>query len=114
MRKFTKKHNNINWLFPNPGQFDEKKSNWYFDTYEEMAEYLFSIAHPWENTFTKSDVIDAFMKGASCAHQKMVFAAETLYNDNELLKKQVETYSATIKSLQDIIFNLTKNSQQNE
>ena len=62
MRKFTKTHNNLEWLFPSPENPSLKESESYFDMYEYQAYNLFEIAHPQlHGTFSKDDVIDALI-----------------------------------------------------
>lgn len=110
MRKFTKTHNNLEWLFPSPENPSLKESESYFDMYESRAYNLFEIAHPQlHGTFSKDDVIDAFMKGASEAHNKMVNYACMYMQTNKTLKDTIERQNKQIESLYKLIEELSKN-----
>lgn len=76
-RKFTKEHNDLGWLFPEvPNAYVYVPSGEAaFDEFERHAENLFKNAHTDQETFTKADVIDAFMKGASVAQQLIGYGA---------------------------------------
>lgn len=83
-RRFTKTHNEIDWLFPTPvdGRNAEVAER-LFDEYEEYAEDLFNARYKnGESTFSKADVIDAFMKGASVAHQCITSDVRPLFLRN--------------------------------
>ena len=91
MRKFTKEHNDLDFLFP-----DIKESGeWWFDYWEKNAERLFNLCHTTETTFTKDDLIDAFMKGASESQRTLILRAinaqqfaERLMQENQRLLAQ--------------------------
>lgn len=68
-RKFTKEHNKLDWLFPEVPNAYVSSGEPAFNEFEKYAENLFKSAHGDQETFTKADVIDAFMKGASVAQQ---------------------------------------------
>lgn len=68
-RKFTKQHNELDWLFPEVPNACVSSGEAAFNEFEKYAENLFKSAHGDQGTFTKADVIDAFMKGASVAQQ---------------------------------------------
>lgn len=71
MRKFTKTHNELRWLFPICAS--EERASKMFDEVEGHANYCFEMAHGPEGDakkdFDKDDVIDAYMKGYSMAVQ---------------------------------------------
>ena len=68
MRKFTKTHNELRWLFPTCET--EGEASLMFDVVEGTAEHLFACAgHKNDDTFDKDDMIDSFMKGYSIAAQ---------------------------------------------
>lgn len=106
MRKFTKSHNDIQWLFPNMEQ-SNKSSEQYFDMYESIAEELFKLAHQNKTTFTKDDVIDAFMKGASIAHSRMINVASIYKTSNDELKRKLEQDKKQLDSLYKLIEDLS-------
>lgn len=68
-RKFTKEHNDLDWLFPEVLNAHVSSGETAFDEFEKYAENLLKSAYGDQETFTKADVIDAFMKGASVAQQ---------------------------------------------
>lgn len=72
-RKFSKEHNELDWLFPEVPNSFVSSGETAFDEFEKYAENLFKSAHGDQETFTKADVIDAFMKGASVAQQIIGF-----------------------------------------
>lgn len=74
-RKFTKQHNELDWLFPEVPNAYVSSGEAAFDEFEKYAENFFKSAHGDQETFTKADVIDAFMKGASIAQQLICFGA---------------------------------------
>lgn len=47
---------------------EETSENW-FDTYEHLGQSLLESAYPNQDTFTKDDMMDAFMKGCSEGQQ---------------------------------------------
>lgn len=106
MRKFTKTHNDIQWLFPNMEQSD-KSSEQFFDMYESIAEELFKLAHQNKTTFTKDDVIDAFMKGASIAHSRMINVVSIYKTSNDELKHKLEQDKKQLDSLYKLIEDLS-------
>lgn len=113
MRKFTKTHNNLEWLFPSPENLSQKESESYFDMYESRAYALFEIAHSQsQDNFTKDDIIDAFMKGASEAHNKMVNYACMYMQTNKTLKDTIERQNKQIESLYKLIEELSKNHKK--
>ena len=75
MRKFTKEHNDLDWLFP----VLDKDSHWErpedtYDKYEDIGFNLLQAAHgqhgsPRDFLYNTDDLMDAFMKGASVARQ---------------------------------------------
>ena len=68
MRKFTKDHNELSWLFPICET--EEAASKMFDEVEGTAVYYFENAgHKDDDTFNKDDMIDSFMKGYSVATQ---------------------------------------------
>ena len=69
MRKFTKEHNEIGWLFPSVLPEDNPEED--FDTFEERGKFLFEEAYQDKEAFTKDDMMDAFMKGCSVAQQHL-------------------------------------------
>lgn len=72
MRHFTKDHNDLRWLFPIWEKSTQEDAENMFEYYEREAEYFFEMAHDGEEVFTKDDLIDAFMKGASEAHKTLI------------------------------------------
>lgn len=109
MRKFTKTHNNLEWLFPTIENPSEKESESYFDMYESQAYDLFDKAYPYnQNNFTKDDIIDAFMKGASEAHNKMVNYACMYIQTNKTLKDTIDRQNRQIETLCKLIEELSK------
>lgn len=108
MRKFTKEHNDLVWLFPTLNK-DKIESENYFDYYELMANLLYKKAHNNNETLTKDDVIDGFMKGASTAHSRLLNSIEYLNGHYEILKKEVELLRKQNKQLMELIFKLTNN-----
>ena len=72
-RKFTKEHNELNWLFPEVPNAYASSGETAFNEFEKYAEDLFESAHGDQETFSKADVIDAFMKGASVAQRLIGF-----------------------------------------
>lgn len=98
MRKFTKEHNSLSWLYPdilNDNKNIKRSGEERFDEYEKYANYLFSVCYEDKETFSKDDIIDAFMKGTSVAHQTMI-SDFNLYIS--ILKMQ---YEEEIKKLKD-------------
>lgn len=93
MRKFTKEHNELDFLFP-----DIKESGEYwFEHWEKVAEYRFEHAHQNETEFVKDDIIDVFMKGASEAQRTLILRAinteqfaERMMEENQRLEKQLQ------------------------
>ena len=93
MRKFTKTHNDLDFLFP-----DIKESgDFWFDHWEKIVEYKFESAHHSQNTFSKDDIIDAFMKGASESQRTLILHAinaeqsvERILDENIRLTKQLQ------------------------
>lgn len=69
MRRFTKTHNDITWLFPAMEKKSEETSENWFDTYEHLGLSLLESAYPNQESFTKDDMMDAFMKGCSEGQQ---------------------------------------------
>ena len=67
MRKFTKKHNDINWLFPKVTEYYNPEYT--FDEFEEIGQNLLELGYDNQETFTQDDMMDAFMKGASVMNQ---------------------------------------------
>ncbi len=96
MRNFTKQHNDITWLFPDIiNQNNKEISEEWFDVYENRANYLLNILEINEsNNFTKDDLIDAFMKGASTAQQML-----TEYYSSKL--DSLKTYNDVKKFIED-------------
>ena len=86
-RKFTKEHNDLDWLFPEVPNAYAPFGEPAFDEFEKHAENLFESAHGDQETFTKADVIDAFMKGASLAQQLIGFGASQKEYLNNFSKK---------------------------
>ena len=74
MRRFTKEHNDLNWLYPNPhitemkGESPEKT----FDDYDKLGNFYLSECYGKQQNFTQDDMIDAFMKGTSTAYRDLV------------------------------------------
>lgn len=87
-RKFTKEHNDLGWLFPEVPNAYVPSGEAAFDEFERHAEDLFESAHGDQETFTKADVIDAFMKGASVAQQLIGYGAF----QKESLKQQAKNF----------------------
>lgn len=58
MRKFTKEHNEIGWLFPSVLPEDNPEED--FNTFEERGKFLFEEAYQDKEAFTKDDMMDAF------------------------------------------------------
>lgn len=67
MRKFTKNHNDINWLFPKVTEYHNPEHT--FDEFEEIGQDLLESCYDKRGTFTRDDMMDAFMKGASVMNQ---------------------------------------------
>lgn len=107
MRKFTKTHNELQWLFPNCNNSTEQSTN-DFDNYEEMANDLLIAAHGDKEVFTKDDLIDAFMKGASVAQQHNIQNMLLLDESRKLYEKFNERLSEENKKLIQMISLLTK------
>lgn len=69
----------------------------WFDHWEKIAEYKFESAHHPQNTFSKDDIIDAFMKGASEVQRTLILrainaeqSAERIMDENIRLTKQLQ------------------------
>lgn len=88
MRKFTKEHNDIGWLFPYPSSNSLDDANAWFDFYELTAKELADYAYNGQETYTLDDVIDAFMKGASVAHQRLNDCYSTIVVMNNYLNQE--------------------------
>lgn len=103
MRKFTKTHNDINWLFPSVNNDSEK----IFDDYEQLATDLLKSSYGNKETFTVDDMIDAFMKGASIAcgrsHNLLVNLNSQLKEARQLYFKQSELYNKMTKHMLDLV-----------
>lgn len=125
MRRFTKTHNDITWLFPSMEKKSEKKSektseNW-FDTYEHLGQSLLESAYPNQDTFTKDDMMDAFMKGCSEGQQFTTSTCVSLIALNEkinsmrdidsrLLEKQTKFGIDTLEYARTLIDELGEES----
>ena len=104
MRRFTKEHNDLDWLFPDPSQEDyEKASDVWFDTYEDLANNLFETCYGNQETFTKDDMIDSFMKGASEAHAFLASKITEEKNIKELHKLGMESSAKLEEIIQELI-----------
>ncbi len=81
MARFTKEHNDLRWLFPTIYHNDKDKyAEEAFDMYKLRAEDLLSLGYSTES-FTKDDMIDAFMKGASEATRNIMWEIQSIiYN----------------------------------
>lgn len=109
MRRFTKTHNDILWLFPICKTKNE--ANKEFDFIEEIANYRFQMCYDDQKTFDKDDMIDAFMKGYSEATQMIycehlnryinrAIGAEKLLAMNE---KVIDRLKSKIEELENIV-----------
>lgn len=107
MRKFTKTHNELQWLFPNCNNSNEQSAN-DFDNYEEMANDLLIAAHNDKEVFTKDDLIDAFMKGASVAQQHNIQNMLLVDESRKLYKKSNEKLVEENKKIHQMISLLTE------
>lgn len=88
MRKFTKEHNKLLWLF-SICETEEAASKM-FDNVEETAVYYFENAcYKDDDTFNKDDMIDSFMKGYSVATQ--------------LLSQQIQQLNFIYKSQEELL-----------
>jgi len=74
MRKFTKEHNDINWLFPKTTKY--YTSERMFDELETRGEDLLSGCFGDKKTFTRDEMMDAFMKGASEMNRSLGYHLE--------------------------------------
>lgn len=98
MRRFTKKHNDLTWLFPDIIDEDNNElSEKWFDTYEKKANDLIeTIGIGDADSFSKDDLIDSFMKGASIAQQMLIqyysIKLESLKDFNNI-KKSIEDFN---------------------
>lgn len=102
MRKFTKQHNDITWLFPDIIDNNEEASENWFDKYEDIAKYLVDTMNINDSdVFTKDDLIDAFMKGASIAQQSLTqfynVKLDSLKTYNEV-KKCIDDFNKQLKT----------------
>ncbi len=88
MRKFTKEHNDLKWLFPTTRDVNEASS--LFDEVEGMGETLLELCYGEQETFTRDDIMDAFMKGYSEACQMEGFKMYQLRQMCERLEKQIQ------------------------
>lgn len=101
MRKFTKDHNDLGWLFPNLGGKNIRESEEWFDFYEELAKKLYNKTHKNNDNLTEDDIIDSFMKGASIAHQQLVEDKRTYEGIISSLKKQISFLEKENNKLRD-------------
>ena len=106
MRKFTKEHNELLWLFPICK--NEEGASKMFDEVEEEANYYFEMAqHKDDDTFNKDDMIDSFMKGYSVACRLLgcrIAQSEVLLAQTEKYSKLIlEEYEAKIEELKEKI-----------
>lgn len=96
MRKFTKNHNELQWLFPICET--EESASKMFDEVEEEANYYFEAAnHKDDETFSKDDMIDSFMKGYSVATRTLgcqIWQWQNLYEQskkfNDMLDEKID------------------------
>lgn len=88
MRRFTKDHNDVHWLFPN--QKTKEDANKVFDEVEGYAQHLLQLGYGNQEAFTRDDMIDAFMKGYSYACQLEGFNVMQLENLYDGLKTTVD------------------------
>lgn len=87
-RKFTREHNDLDWLFPTIPDLEEVESGQTaFDHFEALANDLFETAHNGETAFAKEDLIDAFMKGASEAYREIGYFLFQKHQLNLTLKR---------------------------
>lgn len=103
MRKFTKTHNDLEWLFPTVDGVDHKTPEELFDFYEKIGTELLEMGYSNKETFTKDDMIDAFMKGASVSRQFLGCDVERKRHSNIVLEddlsKMRESLDLLMKSL---------------
>lgn len=107
MRKFTKTHNEVQWLFPNYDNSIEK-SNKDYETFESIANDLLIAAHGDNESFTKDDLIDAFMKGASVSQQTNVHTISMINESKKLYKEANDKLFEENKKLLQMINILTE------
>ena len=105
MRRFTKEHNDLNWLFPDPTNYTNDKliSESWFDTYEDLSLDLLKTCYGEQETFTKDDMIDAFMKGASEAHAFLSGQFDEMNSLLELHHQSIESSKRLNKLLEELI-----------
>lgn len=71
MRKLTKANEDITELFPDlTDENNPQVSAKWFDIYDRIAQN--QIANIDKKQFTKDDILDAFMYGASTAHKEIL------------------------------------------
>lgn len=121
MRHFTKQHNDINWLFPVLKSPYSATSEYWFDEYEKLGQNLLEFAYPNQESFTKDDMMDAFMKGCSEAQQFSVseFArvdslSKFKENDDDIDKKVMEIQLDAGEALYKEAMKLFKYMEENK
>lgn len=114
MRKFTKEHNELEWLFPFANNAEKM-----FEDVEQTGEYLFDYCYDGQESFDKDDMIDAFMKGYSNCQQMMtchpsVGHTNMLNAKVDLLERQIDKRDKIIDSLMNKIKELENKISETE
>lgn len=107
MRKFTKEHNEIGWLFPSVLPEDNPEKD--FNTFEERGKILFEQAYQGKETFTKDDMMDAFMKGCSVAQQ---YLSEKYGYIIHTVLDEAKRNREIMKDVKEILSSININSQE--
>lgn len=89
MRTFTKTHNELAWLFPKVTKYHNPEQT--FDEFEQIGQDLLEDAYDEQETFTRDDMMDAFMKGASVMNQ--------ILGERIAMDKSIEQEIATIRNI---------------
>ena len=104
MRKFTKEHNEIGWLFPSVLPEDNPEED--FDTFEERGKILLEEAYQDKEAFTKDDMMDAFMKGCSVAQQHLSerygYIIHTILDETKQDREMMKSLKKILSSINSI------------
>lgn len=98
MRRITKEKYDIGSMFPDLTSMEEKTSLNWFITYENVIKNLLAKEEITDNDiFTKDNIIDTFIKGASIAHKMLAIRYDNSICDFAELKeirKSIERYNS--------------------
>lgn len=108
MRRFTKEHNELDWLFPLADNLESASK--LFNEIEDEAKYKLEICYDDQTEFTADDMIDSFMKGYSICMQKMMSIIAMEKADANFWKREAEFHQQMTDKLLESI-NKKSNNQ---